>query len=78
MQGHGGKIANGSECSRRGESSRCLLGVEREAEKGKGRQSGGSRSQGWNRVSPKPAKPFSDMLNTVAVTFHPDSRPSGD
>jgi len=47
-------------------------------------QSGGSRSQGWNRVSPKPAKPlnrrltFGDMLNTVAVTFHPDSRPSGD
>jgi len=37
VQGHGGKIANGSECSRHGESSRCLLGVEGEAEKGKGR-----------------------------------------
>jgi hypothetical protein len=31
-----GKIANGSECSRRGESSRCLTGVEGEAEKGQG------------------------------------------
>jgi len=58
VQGHGGKIANGSECSRRGESSRCLLGVEGEAEKGNGRLCLREKTK-WrlkeSRVEPSPS-----------------------